>query len=90
MTDTNVAQLRLRSAFRYGYFAFIVALAPLAILVSCLFLAGQTVMRLIQHPDLSLLGLVVAVGLGLIMPTFLAFWLLVSSAVLRRSTTEQG
>lgn len=88
MTETNVAQLRLRSAFRYGYFAFIAALAPLAVLAGCLLVAGQTALHLAQNPDTGLLGLLLAMGLGLIVPMFLAFWLLISSAVLRRSMSE--
>lgn len=83
MTKVVKAQLKLRRAFRYGYFAFV---AITAILLSCLSfwaLSGQAAIMLGRSIAGSPIIFLVALGLGLCVPLFFAAWLLVSAAILR-------
>jgi hypothetical protein len=85
--DTENALLRLRSAFRYGFFAFNLALAGLFAAV-CL-----SIDRIAPVGDSMLLlvpGLLGMVGLGLIVPLFLLGWWLAGSAVLNAGQNQAG
>lgn len=73
----------LRSAFRYSYFAFLLALAGLVVIALDTGLDGQAVDFIKSHADIGIVDLVATMGLALIVPLFLAFWLLVGGVILR-------
>ncbi len=82
MLNAAEAQLRLRRAFRRGYFMFLaVLLALLAILASAV-LSGALADLLNTLLGKSSLLMIAATALGLSVPLFLAVWSLIGSAVL--------
>jgi hypothetical protein len=79
MKEVVSAQLKLRRAFRYGYFVFV---AIAAVLLGLLMFSGDAAINLARSIVGSPIIFIVAVGLGLSVPLFFAAWLLVSSAIL--------
>jgi hypothetical protein len=82
MKEVISAQLRLRRAFRYGYFAFVGIAAVLLSLFGLWAFSGDAAIMLARSIAGTPVIFAVAVGLGLCVPLFLASWLLVSSAIL--------
>ncbi len=82
MGEVVTAQLRLRRAFRYGYFAFVaIVVTLLALFASWLVSADMTAAFARSLSDSTIL-LIVAAVLGLSVPLFFAAWLLVGSVLL--------
>jgi hypothetical protein len=82
MKEVVNTQLRLRRAFRYGYFAFVAIAAVLLALLALWTFSGDAVITLARSIVGSPIIFIVAVGLGLCVPLFFAAWLLISSAIL--------
>jgi hypothetical protein len=85
--DKNSVQLRFRSAFRYGYYAF---LAVMAGIVLSIFLSVDGLAFLDDALLSPVSGLIGMVGLGLVVPLFLLAWLLASFAVMPNSIDGQS
>jgi len=80
------AQIRLRRAFRYGYFAFLAGAALVLTLLTLLVLnRGAVAILNAPFSDMSVWPMMALLLLGLCVPLFFACWLLVATAVLRRS-----
>jgi hypothetical protein len=82
MKEVVSAQLRLRRAFRYGYFAFLAIAAVLLAVLGLWAFSGDAAITLARSIAGSPIIIIVAVALGLCVPLFFAAWLLVSSAIL--------
>ncbi len=94
MTQSVSVQLKLRRAFRYGYFAFLAVVAGLVALLAYWAVNGNLpVVDAHMLPDDSVL-LMAALILGFSVPLFFAGWLLIGSAILgqraRRASTMAG
>ncbi len=84
MTQSVPVQLKLRRAFRYGYFAFLAVVAGLLALLAYWAVNGDLpVVDVGMLPDNSVL-LMAALILGFSVPLFLAGWLLIGTAILRQ------
>ncbi len=82
MGQLQSVQLRLRSAFRYGYFAFVAVVVTLLALLGLWFVNGDLARILAEAlPDRRALIMVVLAS-GLCVPLFFATWLLIGKAVL--------
>jgi hypothetical protein len=82
MKEVVNAQLRLRRAFRYGYFAFVAVATMLLAVLALWTFNGDAAITLARSIARSPIIFIVAVGLGLCVPLFFAAWMLVSSAIL--------
>jgi len=76
------AQLKLRRAFRYGYFAFVGITAALLAWFGFWAFSGEAAMMMPRLIAGSPIVFIVTLGLGLSVPLFFAVWLMVSSAIL--------
>ena len=84
MSGLNTKQLGLRNAFRYGYFLLLSTVMPLLVMLWAAVLFERYSIYFNPSPVYSAIAVVILLGLGLIMPLFMALWLIVSAAVLRR------
>ncbi len=86
MPQLASAQIKLRRAFRYGYYAFVASIVLALVLLAIRSLSGNA-MALLGFPlaDASLWPMMGILVLGLCVPLFFACWLLVGTAVLGRS-----
>ena len=82
MGEVVSAQLRLRRAFRYGYFVFVAVVATLLALFALWAVSGGLAVTLARSVTASTAFVVGALGLGLSIPLFFAAWLLVGAAIL--------
>lgn len=82
MPKIVTSQLRLRRAFRFGYFAFLGLFLVLMALFAIAALNGEVIDMLSRLISDSSTFLLVALGLGLSVPLFFAFWSLLGSAIL--------
>lgn len=84
MSGLTDDQLKLRNAFRFGYFLFLTTVMPISVLFWVAVLAERYAIYFNPSPVYKAVTVVVMLGLGLIMPLFMALWLLVTAAVLRK------
>jgi hypothetical protein len=82
MGEVVTAQLRLRRAFRYGYFAFVAVAGTLLAMLGLWLLSGDVATALNTSLPVSTIFMIIALGLGLSVPLFFAAWLVVGSAIL--------
>ena len=80
MTQAN-AQIRLRRAFRYGYFAFLALFLVLLTLVG-VSVADGALDDILSRLSSATTVMLAALALGLCVPLFFACWSLIGSAIL--------
>jgi type IV secretory pathway TrbL component len=88
MSEHVSTQIRLRRAFRYGYYAFVAA-AGLALL-PLLARALRGDLPTFPLPDASLLPMMALLVLALSVPLFFACWLIIGTAILRRGAERRS
>ncbi|MBO9671463.1 MAG: hypothetical protein J7485_13205 [Sphingobium sp.] len=82
MGEVAIAQLRLRRAFRYGYFAFVATIVAALGLFGLWAFSGDAAAILVRSLSGSTTLLIVALALALCVPLFFAAWLIVGASVL--------
>ena len=81
MAESASMQLRLRRAFRYGYFAFLAAVVLLLAGI-VLWVARLDAAMLVFSFRSSTVLMMIVLALGLCVPLFFASWLLIGTAVM--------
>ncbi len=82
MPQVKTAQLRLRRAFRYGYFAFVAVIMTLLALLGLWTLNGDLASMFARSLTDSSVLMMAGLLLGLCVPLFFAAWLLIGKVVL--------
>jgi len=82
MREVATAQLRLRRAFRYGYFAFVAIVVTALGLFGLWAFSADAAAILARSMSGSTALLVVTVALALCVPLFFAAWLVVGASIL--------
>lgn len=89
MGEFVTTQLRLRRAFRYGYFAFVAIIATLLVLFGLWVFSGDTIATLVRSLSQSTALMIVALALALCVPLFFAAWLVIGAAILGHRATPR-
>lgn len=89
MGEVAIKQLRLRRAFRYGYFAFVAIIATLLVLLGLWAFSGDTAATLVRSLSSSTILVISALALALCVPLFFAAWLVVGAAILGDRATPR-
>ena len=89
MGEFVTKQLRLRRAFRYGYFAFVAIVVTLLVLFGLWAFSGDTAATLVHSLSDSTILVIIALALALCVPLFFAAWLVVGAAMLGDRATPR-
>lgn len=89
MGEFVTTQLRLRRAFRYGYFAFVAIIATLLVLLGLWAFSGDTAATFVRSLSDNIILVVIALALALCVPLFFATWLVVGAAMLGDRATPR-
>lgn len=82
MAEVVTNQIRLRRAFRYGYFAFIAVVVAFAVLLGFWLFDRDVVESIVNMmPDRDT-NMMLVLAFGLCVPLFFAVWSLIGTAVL--------
>lgn len=82
MGEVATAQLRLRRAFRYGYFAFVAIVVAALGLFGLWAFSGDAAAILARSLPSSTMLFIFAIGIALCVPLFFAAWLVVGASIL--------